>query len=549
MKGRDAIASVLKQEGIEFVTCFPHNLIIESAADMGIRPILARTERVAVNMADGYARVSNGEKIGVVLVQQGPGSENAFSGVAQAFDDSIPLLLMPGGPPTRRTGVPPNFNAPTNYRGVTKWADQINHADRVPEMMRRAFTQLRMGHPGPVVLEVPGDVMEEMVDDAKVKYQPVKRARSGADPAAVKEAVTAILKAKCPLIHAGQGVLFAKGWNELREFAELLQAPVMTTMPGKSAFPENHPLSAGSGGHTGSKVAAHFLHKCDLVFGVGCSFTISPFAAPIPAGKVVVHCSVDEADINKDITADIALIGDARLVLRQMIDEAKAQLGSSKRQENNVAAEIKAVKDEWMKEFMPLLTSNETPINPYRVIWDVMHTVDRTKTIVTHEAGGPRDQTVPFWETVAPNTYIGWGKTTTLGYSIGGSMGAKLAEPGKLVVNFMGDASFGMTGMDIETAAREGIPILTIVLKNSVLGSYGQYHPIASRKYHLRNLSGEYAKVAQALGAYAETVTRPEDVIPAFKRAQKETEAGRPALLECITKEELKFSVYWQGTH
>ena len=229
-----------------------------------------------------------------------------------------------------------------------------------------------------------------------------------------------------------------------------------------------------------------------------------------------------------------------------MIEETKAQLDPASRKEgSSTADEVKAIKEEWMQEWMPKFTSNETPINPYRVIGDLMQTVDRTKTIITHEAGGPRDQLVPFWETLVPNSYIGWGKTTPLGYSIGGAMGAKLAQPDKLVVNLMGDASFGMTGMDYETADREEIPILTIVLKNSVLGSYINYHPIASKKYDLPSLSGEYAKVAEALGAYSETVTRPEDVIPAIKRAQKETESGRPALLECITKEELEFSAYW----
>ena len=546
MLGRDAIAKILQQEGVEWITCFPHNLIIESAAAIGIRPILTRTERVAVNIADGFTRISNGERIGIFLAQAGPGAENAFSGVAQSYADSIPILGLPGGNPRRRTGVHPNFSSPANYQRISKWADQINYADRVPEMMRRAFTYLRSGHPAPVILEVPGDVMDEEMSGDGFDYKPVKRIRAGADPVAVKEAVTAFLKARCPLIHAGQGVLFAQAWDELRELAELLQAPVMTTMPGKSVFPENHPLSAGSGGHTGSKVAAHFLKESDLIFGIGCSFSTSPFAAPIPPGKFVIHSSVDEQDINKDLAVDVAVMGDARLVLQQMIEEAKAQLTPVSRKEgSSTADEVKAIKEEWMQEWMPKFTSNETPINPYRVIGDLMQTVDRTKTIITHEAGGPRDQLVPFWETLVPNSYIGWGKTTTLGYSIGGAMGAKLAQPDKLVVNLMGDASFGMTGMDYETAAREEIPILTIVLKNSVLGSYINYHPIASKKYDLPSLSGEYAKVAEALGAYSETVTRPEDVIPAIKRAQKETESGRPALLECITKEELEFSAYW----
>jgi acetolactate synthase-1/2/3 large subunit len=366
MLGRDAIANILKQEGVEWLACFPHNLIIESAATIGIRPILTRTERVAANIADGYTRISNGERIGVFLAQAGPGAENAFSGVAQSYADSIPILGLPGGTPTRRNGVHPGFSSPANYQRITKWTDQINHADRVPEMMRRAFTYLRSGHPAPVVLEVPGDVMDGEMSGSGLDYKPVKRIRVGADPVAVKEAVAALLKAKCPLIHAGQGVLFAQAWDELRGLAELLQTPVMTTMPGKSAFPENHPLSAGSGGHTGSKVAAHFLKESDLIFGVGCSFSMSPFAAPIPPGKFVIHSSVDEQDINKDLAADVAVLGDAKLVLRQMIEEAKAQLTPASRKEDSSAAdEVKAIKEQWMQEWMPKFTSDETrPSSP-----------------------------------------------------------------------------------------------------------------------------------------------------------------------------------------
>jgi len=546
MTGKNAIANILKIEEVEYIFCFPANAMIDSVAGVNIRPVLARTERIAVSMADGYTRVSNGNRVGVCMMQQGPGIENAFPGVAQAFADSTPILLLPGGEAQHRVNITPNFHAEQNYRGVTKWVARINFADRVSEMMRRAFTLLRSGKPGPIVLEVPTDVMSEEHDEAGLRYTPPKGVKTAGDPKDVKEAVKALLSANNPVIHVGQGVMYACATDELREFAELVNAPVMTTMQGKSAFPENHPLSIGSGGHTGTKMAGHFLAKSDLVFGIGCSFSKSVFAAPIPSGKVMVQITVDEFDINKEYAIDYAIIGDAKLVLRQLIDEVKKQAGEEGCKGNDeVAKEVKAVKESWLAEWMPRLTSDETPINPYRVIWDVMHTVDRTNTIVIHDSGNPRDQMVPFYEPIIPRGYIGWGKSTQLGYSLGLAMGAKLAAPEKLVINVMGDAAFGMSGMDFETAVRERIPILTIMLNNSCMGGYGKHLPVATERYGTKFLSGNYAKVAEGLGGYSEKVEEPSEVIPAIQRAKKVVDSGKPALLEMITKEDPIFSKPW----
>lgn len=542
MKGKEAIVNVLKLEGVEFLSCFPYNPLIDAAAEAGIRPIVARTERTAVNMADGFSRISNGRRTGVCAMQSGPGIENAFGGVAQAYADSVPILLLPGHAGRRRLGLPPDFDAVQNYRGVTKWVARINFADRVPEMMRRAFTCLRTGRPGPVMLEVPRDVADGELDDPAFRYVPVKSAKPAGDPHDVREVARALLAASSPLIHAGQGVLYACAWDELRELAELLQAPVMTTLAGKSAFAEDHPLSVGVGAHVATRAAVHFLRQADLVFGIGCSFSRAWMHAPIPEGKVMIQATIDSRDINREYTMDHVIIGDARLVLRQLIDEVKQQAGSSRRGNDALAREIKAVKDEWLKEWMPKLTSDEVPINPYRVIWDLMQTVDRTRTIVTHDSGNPRDQMVSFYEAIIPNGYIGWGKSTQLGYSLGLAMGAKLAAPDRLVVNVMGDAAFGMAGMDLETAVRERIPILTIVLNNSALGGYEKHLPVATERYGTKFLSGNYARVADGLGSYSERVEKPQDIVPAIQRAKKVVESGQPALVEMITKEEKEFS-------
>jgi acetolactate synthase-1/2/3 large subunit len=207
--------------------------------------------------------------------------------------------------------------------------------------------------------------------------------------------------------------------------------------------------------------------------------------------------------------------------------------------------EIQSTRQEWLDQWLPRLTSDEVPINPYRVVWDVMNTVDLDNVIVTHESGSPREQVTPFWEARAPRSFIGWGKSTQLGYSLGLAMGAKLAAPQKQVINFMGDAAFGMVGLDIETAVRERIPITTIVLNNSTMGIYPDNRmPVAVQRYQTKQLSGNFAEVAEALGAYSERITDPRDIVPAFQRAQEVNQSGRPALLEFITKEEGAFSKF-----
>lgn len=539
MKVVDAIARILKSEGVEYLFSYPAHPLIDAAAAVGIRPILARTEKTLINMTDGYSRATNGERIGVCVVQEGPGIENAFGGLAQAFADSIPILLMPGGPDQHRLGIPTNFDPIPSYRHVTKWAARVNFADRVPELIRRAFTQLRTGQPGPVLLELPRDVAGAEIGESAIAYKPARGYRSAGDPRDVAEAVRLLLGAQSPIFHVGHGVLWARAWEELRELAELVQAPVMTTMAAKGAFPEDHPLSAGTGGLTISGTAAHFLKKSDLVFGIGCSFSKGNFSTPIPPGKTMIQITVDERDVDKGYPIDLAIIGDAKLVLRQVIDEVKRQLGPSGRRNGSaVVDEIRSAREAFLREWQPRLTSDEVPINPYRVVWDLTHTVDRINTIVTHDSGNPRDQMLTFFEAITPRGYIGWGKSTQLGTGLGIAMGAKLAHPNKLVVNVMGDLAFGTAGMEVETAVRERIPIMTIILNNSCMGGYGHHMPTASERYGSNRLSGNYAQVAAGLGAYSERVERPDEVVPAIHRGIEATRGGRPAVLEMITKEE-----------
>jgi acetolactate synthase-1/2/3 large subunit len=539
MKGAAAVASILKREGVEYLFCFPINQVIDAGAEVGIRPIMARTERAVIGMADGYTRVTNGRRIGVCAVQYGPGTENAFGGLAQAYSDSTPLLFLPGGVPEGRTGVRPNFDAVKNFQHIAKWVARVNRMDRIPEFLRRAFTYLRTGRLGPVVLELPWDLMLADADGGPPACAPVRGTRSMADPGDVMAAAKALVAANRPLIHAGLGILYAEASAELVELAELLQAPVMTTLSGKSAFPEDHPLAIGSGGMAWPRAVTKYLADADLVFGAGASFSISSFAAPIPKGKVAIQLTVDDCDLNKDYDAQHLLLGDAKLVLRQIIEEVTKLLGPAGRKgDDRVVREIRSTKDAWLSEWLPRLTSDEVPISPYRVIWDLQQAVAGERTIVTHDAGNPRDQMSPFWIAREPNSYIGWGRSTHLGYSLPLAIGAKVARPDAMVIHVLGDAAFGQCGMDIETAVRNHIGIVTVLLNNSCLGGYDKHLPNATRLYGTRFLSGSYAKVAEGLGAYAEVVEKPAEIIPATRRAAKMAGEGRPTVLEFITKEE-----------
>jgi len=320
---------------------------------------------------------------------------------------------------------------------------------------------------------------------------------------------------------------------------------VTTSLQGKSAFPENHPLSLGSGGRSVSRQLHEFLKNADLIFGIGCSFSTTNYGVAMPKGKAIIHSTLDVADINKDVRAEHALVGDAGLTLDALLLEVKDRLkGKPRGRGQAVAAEIKRIKTEWMAQWMPRLTSSGKPLSPYRVIWDLLHTVDAARTIITHDAGSPRDQLSPFWECTEPLSYIGWGKTTQLGYGLGLAMGAKLAHPDKLCINVWGDAAIGFTGMDFETAVRERIPILSILLNNFSMAIELPIMKTATEKYRSTDISGNYADMAKAFGAYGERVTEPGDIVAAIQRGMKKTAEGIPVLLEFITEKEIEFSIH-----
>src|SRR5262245_12703337 len=544
MNGAGVVAEILKREGTEFLSCYPRNPLIEACAELDTRPILCRQERVGVGLADGYTRIRRGRRNGVFAAQAGPGIENAFPGVAQAYSENVPLMIIAGGLPLARQSVRPVFRAADVYRPVTKWSAMAHSVQELPDLMRRAYHAMRSGKGGPVLIEIPAEVWEAQYH-GEINYAPVPVQRCAPDPDAIREAVRLIGQAKHPLLLAGQGVHYAEASERLLALAELIPAPVATTNPGKSAIPESHPLALGASTRSRPKMFTEFMARADLVLAIGTSLTRTPFGPGVPPGKRIIHATNDGGDVNKEYRVDHAVIGDAALTLDALIAEvARQSAGGGAKALSSLKEDVQAAKSAWHGEWAKYLDSDEVPLNQYRVIRDLTRTVDRDNVIITHDSGSPREQLIPFWEATAPGSYMGWGKSTQLGYGLGIIMGAKLAAPDKLCINVMGDAAIGMTGMDIETAARNRIAILTVVFNNGVMAAERDVLKVSTKKYGALAAGGNYAKVAEGLNVAAARVEKPADIVPAIKDAVAVTESGTPFLLEFVVKEGYDFSRY-----
>ena len=541
MNGIELIARILRTEGVAEMTCFPNNPLIEEAAKLGIRPIMFRHERGAVMAADGYSRVSDGQRFGVVATQNAAGAENAMGGIAQAFGDNVPVLVLPGGYALAERQVRPNFSAAENYRGIVKSVESLDTPEQIAPAMRRAFHALRNGRGGPVVVELTADVCAREVPDDARRYAPPVAVRQRPARGDVEAAVNALLAAERPLIWAGAGVLAAGATEALRELAELLDAPVFTTMEGKSAFDERHPLALGAGSGATTGPAHAWITECDVVLALGASLTHNHYTQIVPPGKTVIHNTAAVEDINKDTPCDIALAGDARLAIEALVAEARSRTDGAGRA-SDAAQRLAAAKAAWLADWTPLLHSDEAPLNTYRVIHEINENIDRERSIVTHDAGAPRDSMVPFFTATAPHSYVGWGKTTHLGFGIPLMIGAKLARPDRFCLNFMGDGAFGMSGLDLETSVRAGLPITTVLLNNGGMATYPGGFPTARERYGVSHMTGDYAAIAEGLGAAGITVTRPDELAPAIHRARALNDDGRTVLIDVHSNHESRKS-------
>ena len=548
MNGTEFIAKILKAEGINSVTCYPSNPLIEAVAKEGIRPISFRNERGAVMAADGFSRTSQRKKFGVAIVQSQAGAENAMGGIAQAYADNIPILLMPGGISLSQLGVKPNFSALQNYQGWVKQVETVLSPNEVGNVMRRSFNALRNGPPGPVVVEMTSDVCSLEIPKDSENYCSPRSAKVIPSQNDIRDAVKFLMKAKKPLIWAGGGVLMSGASKELKKLVEFTGIPVFTTMQGKSAFDERHPLSLGAGCGTTTLAAHNWLKNSDVVLVLGSSLTRTPYGQVLSSEKTLLHNTIDHEDLNKDVSAMVGLVGDTKLTLLALMEEFKTEgFKKDNGEVTQIKEEINVLKKKWMQDWNPILHSGEIPLNYYRIINEIYKNIDPENSIVTHDAGAPRDCMVPFYNATLPNSYIGWGKTTHLGFGIPLMVGAKIAHPDKFCLNLMGDGAFGMSGLDLETSVRAELPITTVLLNNGAMSTYegtSLIGPVSKKEYGVSFLKGDYAKIAKGLGAEGIRVEKPNELEMALKNAQQLNKDGKTVLIDVISNVESRRSKF-----
>ena len=529
------IARILKAEGCRFVSLFPSCRLNNDIGDEGGIPlIMMRDERYGVAVADAYSRLGDGKRFGVCTLQGGvnaAGLEYSTGAILQAFEDNSPVFCLTDGVTGAESGNS-HFHIDRFYSQITKWAAYVDSAVRVPEYMNRAYTNLKTGRPRPVLLQVPAKLGE--YDEDEFPYVPVRAWKPQADPDDVKATIKLLLKAKNPVLYVGQGVFYADGCAELFQFVDLAQIPVITTLKGKSAFPENHTLSLGVRGEP----AEQFLGNSDLIFAIGTGMSPNRFSHAISNAKdkTIIQSTIDTADINKSYRVNQALLGDARLVLKQLTEEYSKQGGGKAKPE--VLEAIRNLKAQKAAKYGPLMSSNDTPINPFRVYGDMIKVLDPKNSFVNGDSGSPRDQMSTVWEAQIPHAYLGWGNVSTLGFSLAAAIASRITFPDRPSFAVTGDAGVGYMLGNIEAAVRYNLGITIIHINNSGFAGYGpgfwgpgaDPHTHAVSPPNVTNLS----KAAGALGLYSERIEKPGEIIPALKRALDENAKDRPAYLEFI---------------
>ena len=585
------ISRILKQEGVGWVSTFPVCRVNNAFGREGMPMLMMRDDRYAVAVADAFSRIMAGaqegseggspggnSRIGVCTFQGGvnaAGMQYAYAGLAQAYEDGSPVLCITDGVPAGSSGNS-QYDVASAMKTVSKWFGYLDKPERTPELMRRAFTMLRSGSPGPVILAIPNATAT--YDETADPYRPVKGWKSSPDPADVRAAVDQLLTARNPLIYAGEGVIYAGASEDLRALAELVNVPVIATLKAKGAFPENHKLFVGvRGDHV-----AHYLNKSDLILAIGSSLSPGRFSHAIPdaAKKTIIHCNIDELHINKMYPTAYAVIGDARLTLQALRQEVSDRTEPSKAavipldaaiQANlrrattsalassgagqtmgdmaarNVAAEVKAARDEALGRYRQVMVSDEKPINPYRVYGDLMQVLDLRNSFVTHESGNTRDQLSTVFDTLIPRGFLGWGNVSTLGFSLAAAIAAKKAFPDRASVAVTGEAGLGYMLGNLEVLLREKLGITVVHISNGGFAGYGPGFWGPGHDPFTHQVMGydevDMSKVIGALGFPSERVSEPAEVIPALRRALDVNTSGRPAYIEFICSQ---YPVYGQ---
>jgi acetolactate synthase-1/2/3 large subunit len=531
--GAQALIRALELENVDTIFGLPGGCILpayDPLLDSHIRHILVRHEQGAGHMAEGYAHVTG--RPGVALVTSGPAATNMVTPLCDAYMDSIPMICITGQVPTSAIGTDAFQECDTVgiTRSVTKHNELVMSADEIPLIVRQAFHIATTGRPGPVLIDVPKDCLQNMMtwhwptDEEVLESLPGYKPNTKGHSRMIKEAARLILDSKQPVLYVGGGVLKARAADTLRELAELINTPVVTTLMARGAFPDSHPLCLGMPGMHGNATAITAMQKSDLLINLGARFDdritgkVSTFA---PDAKII-HVDIDPAEQGKVRRPDVPIVGDCRLVIEELVKTIKEMLANGE-----VQADISAWKSRvsgWQEQFPMYYSPNEPgeALKPQFCL-EKLHELAPAGTILCSGVGQHQMFSSQFWKFEEPYTWVNSGGLGTMGFSIPAAIGAKVARPDRTVWAVDGDGCFQMTAQELVTASVERIPIKVAVLNNSYLGMVRQWQEMFyDERYSEVYLSPElpdFVKWAEAMGCVGIRVESPEEVEPAIALA------------------------------
>ncbi len=531
LNGSEILAKALRHEGVDdlfFLMGGPMLAAEAACIEEGIRPLDARHEQAAVFMGQAYSRLLN--RPAVCMAASGPGVTNLVTGVANALIDCVPIVAVGGSSPVGLYGRQAfqEIDQLNMMRPCVKWADRVYHPRRIPELVHMAFQKAMSGKPGPVYLDLPGDILYQKIDEAEIDWtlsgQSLERARPQGDADKVAQLIDALSVAERPVIVSGGGVLWSEAWDELREFVEKAGIPFYTTPQGRGVIPEDHPLC-----HLTVRSAA--FREADLIVIVGTrmNYIISHAAPP----RFNVDAKIARIDIDAEEVAtsprhvDIGIVGDARAVLQQL----NACLGDRVTEANFQHWRDRLAEEEAQKRARPggNSLSDDVPIHPLRLCEEIKNFANRDAVMVVdgQEILNYGRQSIPTYE---PGHRLNSGPFGTMGVGLPFGLGAKIAKPDKQVIVLHGDGSFGLNAMELDTAVRHNIPVLVVISLNGGWTADPDQNKPGRELGYVR-----YDKMAETLGCYGEYVEAPEDIRPALERAQAKVDEGRVAVVNVKT--------------
>ena len=528
MRGGEAIIESLKNMGVKTIFGYPGGQTIpfyDMLYDADIDHILVRHEQCAAHAADGFARASG--EVGVCLATSGPGATNLVTGIATAFMDSSPIVAITGQVPTHLIGNDAFQEA--DIVGITipivKHSFQPKNPDLIPSMIKSSFELAKSGRPGPVLIDVPKEVQEgelsKFVDN--LIHTPGYNPNTKGNIRQIKKACNLIKESKKPIILAGAGVIISNACCELEELAKTINAPVMTSLPGKGAFDETDDLALGMLGMHGRKVSNDTVNEADLLIAIGVRFsdrTTGRLDSFVPDTKVI-HIDIDPAEIGKNVDVDLPIVGDARNVLSSLNKVLKGHVVSD--DVNNWSNTIKQRKI----DFIPRVSYDDVPLKPQRVIKEISEALN-SDSILTTDVGQNQMWAAHFFDTQKPRKFISSGGLGTMGFGFPAAIGAKVACPEDVVVSINGDGGFLMVCQELATVKDYDIPVIGVVLENGTLGMVYQWQSLLYNERHseteFKN-NPDFVKLAESFGVNAVRITKPGETKEALKKAIKDNEA------------------------